>query len=123
MTEAELKKDMAFDAIMVFADVNVLELSLQTISDLVMSCNGRVASKRLLDIDEKQHVKLFVTNPDQVYAAEYPYPRFAGGMFTTCLQRLLSQTYNRQLEFTQYGKPSAATFAYARKQLERQAEA
>ena len=28
MTEEELKNDLAFDAIMVFADVNVLELSL-----------------------------------------------------------------------------------------------
>ena len=100
MTEDELKADLNFSAIMVISDPACLELNLQIFSDILMSPNGRINPTKLLQSDEKQHVKLYLTNPDITYAEKYAYSRYGAGILLPCLQSLLGLAYNgRQAEF------------------------
>jgi len=76
----------------------VLELTLQTISDFVMSVDGRVNS-RLLAPAEAQFVKLYMSSPDVVYADSYVHPRYGGGNIRTCLEAIISRAYKgRKIE-------------------------
>ena len=54
-----------------------------------------------------------MTNPDIVYADEFPLPRIAQGSFIPCLQSLFKNIYDMNFEYIQYGKPEKKTFEYA----------
>eukprot|EP00004_Rigifila_ramosa_P004892 TRINITY_DN15337_c0_g1_i1.p2 TRINITY_DN15337_c0_g1~~TRINITY_DN15337_c0_g1_i1.p2 ORF type:complete len:214 (-),score=54.01 TRINITY_DN15337_c0_g1_i1:14-655(-) len=61
----------------------------------------------------EQRVQLFLSNPDFLWSAEFSQPRFGQGAFNDCLRLLFRQTTGRELHFTQFGKPSEATYAFA----------
>ena len=99
------------DAIFMMSDPMVWEENLQLISDLLISKNGVPGTIR--EVNEPQHVKFYMTNPDIVYADEFILPRIAQGSFIPCLQSLFRNIYNREFEYIQYGKPERKTFDYA----------
>lgn len=57
---------------------------------------------------------------DFVYAAHNVRPRITQGAFRMCIQTLYKHATGRELEYVQYGKPSAGTFAYAESMLRAQ---
>lgn len=94
-------------AVMVLSDPARWEEAIQVIVDVLMSTGVPG------DLVHDQSVPLYLSNPDFVYADEFPVPRFAQGAFRACLELLYEQMTARPLQFTQYGKPEAATYAFA----------
>ena len=92
------------------SDPMVWEENLQLISDLLISKDGIPGTIR--NSNEQQYVKFYMTNPDIVYADEFPLPRIAQGSFIPCLQAIFRLIYNREFEYIQYGKPEKKTYDY-----------
>ena len=67
----------------------------------------------------KQNIPFFASNPDLLFAGSYPVPRLAAGAYLAALSTLWREVMGSELNITQYGKPSAATFTFARQQLSR----
>ena len=94
MTAPELTSKLQFDAIFMACDVFCYELNLQIFTDLIMSKEGRLGTRRT-DFSEKQHVKLFLTNPDLEYADSYSLPRQSGQYpFLLALQSYLGAVFD-----------------------------
>ena len=74
MSEDALKAELKFHAIMLWSDAVNLELNLQVFSDLIASKDGRIGHS-VRSKEDKQHVKLYLTNPDIIYADKFPLPR------------------------------------------------
>jgi hypothetical protein len=59
---------------MLWSDAVNLELNLQLFTDLLLSKNGRLGQTRRAKGDP-QFVKLYLTNPDLIYADKFQIPR------------------------------------------------
>ena len=66
-----------------------------------------------VDTHAQQQVPLFISNPDFVFSATHPEPRFAQGAFNSCLAHLYEKTYGVPLKVTECGKPHRVTYALA----------
>ena len=66
-----------------------------------------------VDTHAPQQVPLFISNPDFVFSATHPEPRFAQGAFNSCLAHLYEKTYGVPLTVTECGKPHRVTYALA----------
>ncbi|CAM9513293.1 unnamed protein product, partial [Phaeothamnion confervicola] len=60
----------------------------------------------------------YISNPDFIFASHYPAPRFAAGAFAECAKMLYERRFGRRCRIETFGKPTAATFAYATKMIE-----
>jgi HAD superfamily hydrolase (TIGR01456 family) len=69
-----------------------------------------------------QQVPMYVSNGDITFAGAYPVPRLAGGSFSVALRAMWEATCSGPLHIQHYGKPTAATFSYARAALQRWAQ-
>lgn len=88
-------------------------MTYQFFSDLLMSKDGRIGQSRRLK-DDPQFVKLYLTNPDLIYADKFEIPRHGQGILIHCLEELMRDIYGvDKVEYTQYGKPERLTFDYA----------
>ena len=86
---------------------------MQVFTDLIMSSDGRLGDQ-WRSPQEKQHVKVYLTNPDLTYADSYSISRISGQFpFLLALQANLSANFNVQAEYVAYGKPSKLTFGFA----------
>ena len=99
------------------SDPMVWEENLQLISDFLISKDGIPGTMR--NKNENQYVKFYMTNPDIVYADEFPLPRIAQGSFLHCLRTLYKLMYNSEFDCVQYGKPEKITFEYAGNRMTR----
>lgn len=66
---------------------------------------------------DPQHVKLYLTNPDLIYADRFNLPRHGQGVLLQCLKPVFKQMYGFDFEYVQYGKPEVITFDYCEKVL------
>jgi HAD superfamily hydrolase (TIGR01456 family) len=66
-----------------------------------------------------QKIPVFASNPDLVFAGVYPVPRLACGAYITSLKHLWHAVTGTELDVTLVGKPTKATFDFARGQLGR----
>lgn len=68
----------------------------------------------------KEHIPILAANMDLQWVAEAPGPRFAHGMFLTCLEAAYTKlTGGKQIKYSCIaGKPYSMTYRYAEKQLE-----
>eukprot|EP00347_Sterkiella_histriomuscorum_P019004 403343335 len=121
LSEDQLKKVLKFDAIFLWSDAIRLECNLQIFSDLLISKDGRLGSENRTKQDA-QHVKLYLTNPDLVYADKFKILRHGQGILIHCLKQTFKQMYGFDFTFTQYGKPERATFDYAEEILRQKAQ-
>lgn len=112
---------MRFAAGMMWSDGVVHEEIMQIFSDLAISRNGHLGTRRLPS--EPQSVPLFISNPDIVYADDYSVPRYAQGPLLRQLEVVHRIVYGEEIECSVYGKPSRLTFDFAEKVLRRKAEA
>ena len=54
------------------------ELNMQIFTDLIMSKDGRLGGQRRTSKDDKQHVKVYLTDPDLMYADKHSLARQDG---------------------------------------------
>ncbi|PSC67257.1 HAD-superfamily subfamily IIA hydrolase [Micractinium conductrix] len=68
-------------------------------------------------------VEVYFSNPDLLWANEFPTPRFGQGAFSACLEALHEKVTGEPLRARHYGKPHAAPYLLAEQLLLRQAQA
>jgi len=106
----------AIEAIFVMHDPVDWHLEIQICLDVLLGHDPLSSSAGL-----KQHVPLFNTNDDLVYAGGYSYPRLAQGAFLLALEHLFKQRTNgTELKVERFGKPHRSTLAFAEKLLNEQ---
>ena len=124
-------------AILVFEDPEDLGEALQLMLDVLLT-NGNPSGPRvLLDLDAKQDVECWFTNPDLVYSGLATHPRLTQGSYRLCLETLFqsatsgsSASYNSQttsypgrvLQAKTTGKPTQLTGKTAISKLLEQCE-
>jgi HAD superfamily hydrolase (TIGR01456 family) len=102
-------------AVFYLSDPTMWEENLQITCDLLISKDGIPGSIR--SKNDPQFVKLYLTNPDIVFADAFTLPRIAQGSYLLCLDALFKRQYGMPIEFTYYGKPTANTFKFAERYL------
>eukprot|EP00826_Nyctotherus_ovalis_P056728 TRINITY_DN771_c0_g1_i1.p1 TRINITY_DN771_c0_g1~~TRINITY_DN771_c0_g1_i1.p1 ORF type:complete len:379 (+),score=88.48 TRINITY_DN771_c0_g1_i1:68-1204(+) len=102
-------------ALFYLSDPTMWEENLQITCDLLISKDGIPGSVRAKN--DPQFVKLYLTNPDIVFADAFSLPRIAQGSFFICLDAVFKRQYEMPIEYTFYGKPTANTFKFAERVL------
>ncbi|PBP15530.1 HAD-superfamily hydrolase, partial [Diplocarpon rosae] len=118
---------LKIDAIFVFNDPRDWALDIQIIIDLLMSKQGILGTYSVMNGDttladngwQKDGTpKLYFSNPDLLWAAAYPIPRFGQGAFQAALTGVWRQaTSQPKLHCVTIGKPYRASYRYAEKVL------
>ncbi|KAL4440223.1 hypothetical protein ABPG75_003224 [Micractinium tetrahymenae] len=67
--------------------------------------------------------EVFFSNPDLLWANEFPQPRFGQGAFSACLETLYEKVTGKPLKAHHFGKPHAAPYLLAEQLLLAQAQA
>jgi hypothetical protein len=97
-----------------YTDVLRWEVNIQTFMDLLISKNGIPGTIRTKE--DKQFVEFHLCSEDLLYKDEFHLPRnSAVGTFFISLDNLMQKVYNKNIEYTLYGKPSKKMFDYASK--------
>eukprot|EP01134_Creolimax_fragrantissima_P006484 CFRG6484T1 len=96
------------DAVFVLMEPTHWEANLQILMD-VLTSDGTIGTSS----KDRQVVPIFFTNPDFLWMAQHPQPRFGQGAFKLCLESLYKRYTGRQLESEQFGKPHDITYKYA----------
>lgn len=92
-----------FQAVLVFSDPVDWYRDLQLITDVVMS--GGVMGRREPP-SRAQPTPLYFSNPDVIYANEFPAPRFGQGCFAAALSAVYAAVNNNPIPaFKVFGKP------------------
>ena len=69
---------------------------------------------------ETESVKLVFCNPDLLWRANYSTPRFGQGAFRVALEAVYKARTGRSYPYTQFGKPTKATYVFAERLLREQ---
>lgn len=96
-------EEAPFEAVLVFTDPIDWYRDLQLITDVIMSGGvmGRTEPPK-----GSQPVPLYYSNPDIVYANEFPAPRFGQGCFAAALDAVYAAINGHSVKhFTVFGKP------------------
>lgn len=88
-------------------------------SSLTSSSTSASASHRDTSVDAAP-VHLVFCNPDLLWRANYPTPRFGQGAFRIALEAVLKARTGKSYPYTQYGKPTKATYEFAERLLREQ---
>ncbi|KAI1379151.1 HAD-superfamily hydrolase [Hypoxylon crocopeplum] len=116
------------DAIFVFNDPRDWALDIQIIADLLQSRAGVLGTYSPKNDDPRLdnhgwqrdgQPALYFSNPDLLWSAAYPHPRFGQGAFQAALAGVWHEVTGGAalLERTTIGKPHATTYAYAERVL------
>lgn len=63
-----------------------------------------------------------MTNPDLVYADKYPESRYGPKAINIMIESIYKETYDSDIEMTQYGKPYKSTYDFAEEFVREQLE-
>ncbi|KAG5459756.1 MAG: putative mitochondrion protein [Olpidium bornovanus] len=113
-----------FAAIFMFHDSRHWGQDLQISLDILRSDGGRLGtlspSHQNCRPDKHcvQSVPLYLSNPDVLWANDFPTVRMAQGAFRVCLEKLYQDISGSPLKYTPYGKPIKPTYDYAERMLE-----
>ncbi|KAJ3362174.1 hypothetical protein GGF31_001797 [Allomyces arbusculus] len=77
----------------------------------------RVMGSDALDQINTQHVPIYFSNPDFLWANAFPMPRFGQGALKTSLKAIWRELVGQDLVYQSYGKPEYLTYAYAFRRL------
>jgi ribonucleotide monophosphatase NagD (HAD superfamily) len=86
--------------------------ALQIVCDLASTTNGKIMGPKR-EKGSSQFVKVFLVNPDLIYADKHPEPRFGPAAWRIMLTSIFKEQYGYDIEVKQFGKPSSETFDYA----------
>ncbi|ERF76201.1 hypothetical protein EPUS_07401 [Endocarpon pusillum Z07020] len=120
---------LKIDAVLIFHDPRDWALDTQLVLDLLLSDSGilgtvssRNGDKDLPNNGYQQHDQppLYFSNPDLLWAAGWHLPRLGQGGFIHSLEGIWRRlTHGAELRRTVIGKPSALTYEFAEKRLDR----
>jgi len=102
---------LPIEAVLIFYEPSDWALELQVVSDVLAGGHPLGAGT------DRQCAELWSSNPDFLWQAGYPVPRFGNGAFVECLQALWQRFGRPPLEVQECGKPYAIQFQTARKLL------
>ncbi|KAF9134771.1 hypothetical protein BGW39_005858 [Mortierella sp. 14UC] len=107
--------DKPVDAVMVFHDSNDWGRDLQICLDALVSKGGKLGTIKRSDElhNTKQTVPIYFSNPDIVWANEFPVSRFGQGTFRVCLEKIYENLTGQPLDYITFGKPMKTTYEYA----------
>jgi len=106
--------DYPVGGILVLSDSTDWGRDIQIICDILLSRSCLVFSKQF-------DVKLYFTNPDFLWANEFPFPRFGQGAFRLALESIYQQLTGKPLPYIQYGKPCTVQYRFMENLLRKQA--
>ncbi|KAJ3024300.1 hypothetical protein HKX48_003125 [Thoreauomyces humboldtii] len=104
-------------AVMIFHDSPDWGLDIQLITDVLMSQDGRITTRQDISSERPivQSVPLYSSAADFLWSNEWQHPRFGQGGFVRALGGVWKELSGSDLKIdTQFGKPSAATYDYAK---------
>ncbi|GJD08328.1 Uncharacterized CDP-alcohol phosphatidyltransferase class-I family protein [Galdieria sulphuraria] len=100
--------------ILVMSDSTDWGRDIQIICDILQS-NSRVV------FSTQEEVQVYFTNPDFIWANEFPFPRFGQGAFRLALEKIYQELVGKPLPYIQYGKPCAVQYRFMEDLLRKQA--
>lgn len=103
-------------AIFVFHDPRNWALDIQIICDVIQS-NGIIGGPYG---KPTKPVELVFCNPDLIWRCDFPRPRLGQGAFKEAFQAVYKALTGKKYPYVQYGKPTEATYRYAKSILENQ---
>ena len=118
----ELSEDESFEepfqvhAIFMLNDPIKWDERVQIICDLLSTPDGKIAKAFPL-IGPEEHIPVYCTNNDILFAGGFRLNRMTFGCFNETLKSIYRLIYKRELELNMYGKPQRATFEFAEKYL------
>lgn len=102
---APLSTSHPIDAIYVYHDPRDWGLDSQIILDVLLAKHDTQG--------QNQHIPLYFSNPDLLWANAYARPRFGQGAFQILIEGLFTAVTGQTLRSTTIGKPSHVTYEYA----------
>ena len=111
-------------AVVVFSDPEDWYLDLQLICDVLVG-RGVIGRGSAEACENDPLVQVYFSNPDLLWANEFPLPRFGQGAFAACLETLYSKLAGGDSlpHKTVYGKPNPAPYNLIEGVLVEQAQA
>ncbi|OCH89028.1 HAD-superfamily hydrolase [Obba rivulosa] len=109
-------------AIFVFHDPRNWALDIQIVCDVIQGGGiiGRRPSnqdKQSQDAAEQKSVELVFCNPDLLWRSDFERPRIGQGAFREAFQAVFKALTGAEYPYTQYGKPTRATYKFAEQML------
>lgn len=105
-------------AIIVFHDPRNWALDIQVMCDLIQS--GGVVGGPCLPTHTQKAVDLVFCNPDLIWKSDFDRPRLGQGAFKEAFQAVFKSLTGTPYPYTQFGKPTAATYTFAEQMLREQ---
>ncbi|TEB37474.1 HAD-superfamily hydrolase [Coprinellus micaceus] len=123
ITEAEKASTKTADfektpisAVFVFHDPRNWALDVQTVCDLVQS--GGIVGGPWVPLEKQtKPVELIFCNPDLLWRSDFPTPRIGQGAFKEAFQAVYKALTGNRYPHVQYGKPTEATYNFAKETL------
>jgi HAD superfamily hydrolase (TIGR01456 family) len=116
---------ISIQAVVVFHDSHDWGRDIQVCCDVLRSEHGILGtlSPYHHTPNFQQAAPIYFSNPDFVWANDFPVVRFGQGAFRKCLETMYKELTGHDLKIEQqFGKPMPATYCYAESVLEKLAE-
>ncbi|EMD37526.1 hypothetical protein CERSUDRAFT_83262 [Gelatoporia subvermispora B] len=108
-------------AIFVFHDPRNWALDIQIMCDIIQGggiIGGAAGNDRKFhDAVEQKPVELIFCNPDLIWRSDFERPRLGQGAFREAFQAVFKALTGAEYPYTQYGKPTQATYKFAEQML------
>jgi len=102
-------------AIFVFHDPRNWALDIQVMCDVIRS--GGIVGGPYLPDHARNSVDLIFCNPDFIWKSDFERPRLGQGSFKEAFQAVFKSLTGAPYPYTQFGKPTEATYTFAEKVL------
>ncbi|KAJ6495631.1 HAD-like domain-containing protein, partial [Mycena vitilis] len=99
-------------AVFVFHDPRNWALDVQVICDVIQS-NGVIGGPYIPLEDQINPIELVFCNPDLIWGSDFDRPRLGQGAFKAAFQAVFKALTGSKYPYTQFGKPSPATYHFA----------
>ncbi|KAJ8596368.1 HAD-superfamily hydrolase [Rhizopogon salebrosus TDB-379] len=109
--------NISFGAIFVFHDPRNWALDIQIMCDMIQS-RGFIGVS-LESNHTRKPVDLVFCNPDLIWQSDFEAPRLGQGAFKVAFQAVFQSLTGSTYPYTQFGKPTEATYKFAESMLKR----
>ena len=117
MTADELRSQLQFSAIVIIHGTFKTLSFVQIVLDIASSVDGTLLGKKRQSAADPQPVKIFSTDPDLLWASDWPNPRLGARVINIMVQETFKAVYGFDLEVEMIGKPYDFIFSYVEDQL------
>lgn len=117
LSGVDVNDGIPIEAILIFFDPDDWHMELQVLTD-VLAGGVPLGIGRPGMPQVPQAVEVFASNPDFLWQALYPVPRYGQAGFVECLRALWHRRSGQELRVTEFGKPHRSQFEAARGLIE-----